>query len=215
MHWQRLAENAYPKTGGMVGGSVSAEGEITGNNIVRASGSASTVELNASYPQPQLTSRVGNNAWFHARIPQKNGTLACLDDIPAPTRIVQSTGTATDVVMSQKSTTDAIFAHGVGYAQSWVHVTTSRVIGAWYVNDTNRPIFVVISVSRDAREGTEQSTANISFKQGGAVIHIPLVRGANSGGAQRGVGSALIPVGAAYSVMTEFGNKITNWRELR
>ncbi|WFQ80926.1 phage tail protein [Xenorhabdus sp. SF857] len=211
----RVLETKFSKSGGNIDGFVSVAGEITGTNIVRARSNLSVIELNASDPQPQLTSRIGNNAWFNARIPQKNGTLACLDDIPAPTRIAQSTGTATDVVMSQKSVTDAISAHGVGYAQSWVHVTTSRVIGAWYVNDTNRPIFVVIAVSRDTREGTEQSAANISFKQGGDVIHIPLVRGANSGGAQRGTGSAIIPVGAAYSVTTEFDNKITNWWELR
>ncbi|WFQ78520.1 phage tail protein [Xenorhabdus sp. SF857] len=211
----RVLETKFSKSGGNIDGFVSVAGEITGTNIVRARGSVSVIELNASYPQPQLTSRTGNNAWFNARIPQKNGTIAFLDDIPVPTRIAQSTGTATDVVMSQKSVTDAISAHGVGYAQSWVHVTTSRVIGAWYVNDTNRPLFVVIAVSRDTREGTEQSAANISFKQGGDVIHIPLVRGANSGGAQRGTGSAIIPVGAAYSVTTEFDNKITNWWELR
>ncbi|TYP06997.1 hypothetical protein LY16_01762 [Xenorhabdus doucetiae] len=209
---QKSVTDALNKKFNKTGGETS--GEITAAGIVRAR-AVSTIEINANDSRPRITSRVGSEQWNNAYLQQKHGTIAYLDDIPAQTHIVQSTGQSTSSVMSQKSVTDTINGHGIGYSQSWVNVTGNRSAGAWYTNHTGRPIFIAVFVARDSNGGTEQSSASIAFSQNGNVIKLPLIRGANSGGAQRGAGSTIIPVGATYTVTTEFGGEINAWWELR
>lgn len=204
-----MLDTKFDKTGGVV------TGEITSTGITRAE-NVSTIELNPNDSRPRLTSRVGENGeWNSSYLQQKTGTIAHLDDIPAATSIVQGTGQSTTSVISQKGVTDALSAHGIGYGQQYMNMTGSRQPGSWYPNNTGRPIFIMVSVGRDSGGGTEQSAANISFQVGSEIISIPVIRGANSGGAQRGAGSALIPDGAIYTVTTEFGSEVKTWWELR
>ncbi|WP_078000437.1 phage tail protein [Edwardsiella tarda] len=205
----RKLAGKFDKTGGVV------DGEITSTGIVRAK-SSSTIELNPNESRPRLTSRVGKDGeWYSSYLQQKTGTIAHLDDIPAATNIVQGTGQSTTNVISQKGVTDAISAHGIGYGQQYMNMMGSRQPGSWYPNNTGRPIFIMVFVGRDSSGGTEQSSANINLQVGSEVISIPMIRGANSGGAQRGAGSALIPDGAIYTVTTEFGSEVKTWWELR
>lgn len=204
-----LLGKKFDKTGGEVAG------EITSTGIVRAK-NVSTIELNPNDSKPRLTSRVGKDGeWYSSYLQQKTGTIAHLDDIPAATNIVQETGQSTTSVISQKGVTDALSAHGIGYGQQYMNMMGSRQPGSWYPNNTGRPIFIMVFVGRDSSGGTEQSSANINFQVGSEVIAIPMIRGANSGGAQRGAGSALIPDGAIYTVTTEFGSEVKTWWELR
>lgn len=204
-----LLGKKFDKTGGVV------DGEITSTGIVRAK-SSSTIELNPNESRPRLTSRAGKDGeWYSSYLQQKTGTIAHLDDIPAATNIVQGTGQSTTSVISQKGVTDALSAHGIGYGQQYMNMTGSRQVGSWYPNNTGRPIFIIVFVVRDYSGGTEESAADINFLVGSEVISIPMIRGANSGGAQREAGSALIPDGAMYTVTTAFGSEVKTWWELR
>lgn len=202
-------DKKFDKTGGVV------TGEITSTGITRAQG-ASTIEINPNDTRPRLTSKVGKEGeWNSSYLPQKTGTIAHLDDIPAKTSIVQELGQSLTSVISQKGVTDALGTHGIGYGQQYINMTSSRQPGSWYPNNTGRPIFIIVSIGRDASGGTEQSAANVSFQEGANVISIPIIRGANSGGAQRGAGSVLIPADAIYTITPEFGSEIRTWWELR
>ncbi|WP_018122064.1 hypothetical protein [Wohlfahrtiimonas chitiniclastica] len=63
--------------------------------------------------------------------------------------VVQSIGTSTTNVMSQKAVSDQLKSiensHGLGYGQKWVNVTSQRTFDTLYKNNTNKPICVQIN----------------------------------------------------------------------
>ncbi|WP_370559462.1 hypothetical protein [Edwardsiella tarda] len=118
--------------------------------------------------------------------------------------------------MSQKAVTDALSAVGIGVSQEYLDVTSERIAGTWYINNTGKPIFIVVCSGRDSAVGTEQTLGKLSFQSSSSVVTtIPFMRSANSGGAQRGSASAIVPVGAKYTVTLDYDGVITSWWELR
>ncbi|MEY0003312.1 hypothetical protein AB7W62_14280 [Morganella morganii] len=116
-------------------------------------------------------------------------------------QVVQTTGTSTANVMSQKAVTDAIY--GVG--QSWKDVTSERSSGTAYTNTTGRPISVSLT----------QSSAEQAVYLDVSVNDVIISKASSSSyGAARNTITFTVPSGNAYKVVAT-GAGITVWAELR
>jgi len=96
----------------------------------------------------------------------------------------------------------------IGYNQTWLNVTGSRVKGTTYTNSTGRPIQINITCYL---QGTTQSSMTLTVN--GVTV---AMMAQNTAGLQTGVWTpltAILPAGATY-VVTGSGT-INNWAELR
>lgn len=96
----------------------------------------------------------------------------------------------------------------IGYNQTWLNLTSSRVKGTTYTNSTGRPIQIIVTCYL---QGISQSSMTLTVN-GVAVA----MMGQNTAGLNTGVWtplSAILPSGATY-VVTGSGS-IHSWAELR
>ena len=122
--------------------------------------------------------------------------------------VVQSTGSSTTSVMSQKAVVDAIVAvKTLGDGQKWTDVTSSRQSGVNYINSTGRTIALfVCTLGANAASGIVITVDGVVCSRFGV--------GGNSGDFSRqSNGYAIIPSGSAYRVTATGG--IDTWSELR
>lgn len=103
--------------------------------------------------------------------------------------VLGSTGTSSDLPMSQKAVTDSL----IGNSQSWMDVTSSRVSGTTYTNTTGRTIVIMMLTSSN----------NSDFEIDGMTVNFWSEVGAFTG---------IIPAGSRYRLAS--GNP-GGWYELR
>ena len=116
--------------------------------------------------------------------------------------LVQTTGDSTTDAMSQKAFTDELKNHGLGYGQKWVDVKSQRAKDTQYLNETGKPIIVVVSLvaySSIAEAYVNDLLIATISKDGSTSIRTPFV--------------LTIPNGSSYKI--KGGSLINNWSELR
>jgi hypothetical protein len=141
---------------------------------------------------------------------QLAGSATSLISITALNPIFTATGVGTGTGTAQTTTwaSAAIPNTSIGVNQTWQAVT--RTVGTLYVNDTGKPIQLVIQANRNT-----YSTAGMSVNFNN-LITVPVCYNTNSSGGNTAVGSIIIPVGATYvlGVSSEGLSTYSTW-ELR
>ncbi|MCC8381646.1 tail fiber protein [Xenorhabdus sp. PB30.3] len=110
--------------------------------------------------------------------------------------------------------------HAIGIGQKWTDVTSSRINGVWYTNDTDKPIVVYVE---SGSTNIENSPTQEAFSMGGEVDHLRVgYFWAPYGGCDRIHSfNFIVPPGSNYIVKAGWGNvskkegAIACWRELR
>lgn len=116
-------------------------------------------------------------------------------------QVVQTTGSSTTNVMSQKAVTDLIGSRAIGIGQTWQNMSNSRRNMTNYTNTTDRPIFVYIKFL-----GGASSAENAVTVDG---INVGFVSGAGKGVPN----TIIVPPGSVYRVNTD--RVVNTWSELR
>ena len=90
----------------------------------------------------------------------------------------------------------------IGLGQGWVNMTVSRAYGVTYTNNTGKPIAFSIP--------TGSGTGIVSLNVNGMSIGYSTV-----GNGILSAGVVVVPAGATYSAIVDYGNPSFTWRELR
>lgn len=206
----------FNSTGGYLSGSINVNG-TTEALSVRLSSSGSTRKINLFPPQADSEEAyfqyVDGQSWYgRVKIPITSGVSMLYSTGNTTTdssgfvrtgsktaliteNVVQSVGTSTSNVMSQKAVTDAL----LGINQNWVDVKSQRSANTDYTNSTGKPIFV--SISSPGSGGAA----------GGLIVNGITVGVISSASAAMSIG-AVIPAGANYKYTS---TNIGAWVELR
>ncbi|MGX4744664.1 phage tail-collar fiber domain-containing protein [Providencia rettgeri] len=206
----------FNSTGGYLSGSINVNG-TTEALSVRLSSSGSTRKINLFPPQADSEEAyfqyVDGQSWSgRVKIPITSGVSMLYSTGNTTTdssgfvrtgsktaliteNVVQSVGTSTSNVMSQKAVTDAL----LGINQNWVDVKSQRSANTDYTNSTGKPIFV--SISSPGSGGAA----------GGLIVNGITVGVISSASAAMSIG-AVIPAGANYKYTS---TNIGAWVELR
>ena len=121
--------------------------------------------------------------------------------------LLQTTGTSTDLPMSQAAVTNAINSSSIGVGQTWQNVTASRAFATTYTNTTGRPITVNVGTVR-----RPDITATMTATVGGVSFDVDFT---SSGAQNRLIGVFIVPSGATYQVSTDQAFSLQQWMELR
>ena len=125
----------------------------------------------------------------------------------AKSDILQTTGTSTANVMSQKAVTDAVAAIKVfGAGQRWSDVKNTRNLGVNYTNTSGRTIALFASTV------PATSPASSVIYVDGVTVSNSAIVGSDSGFTRMASGSAIISPGSTYRVEA---NSLDKWSELR
>lgn len=147
-----------------------------------------------------------NNVGSLFKLENESGTLAIRRG-----RADGSTSGETRIVMPNKAGTVALLTDGLGVAQTWQVMTSQRVAGTTYTNNTGKPI--VITVTLKATVGTALRFVITS----NGIVAGAATRAIEVGSVTKTISaSAIIPSGAIYKVEPKTtGLTISEWTELR
>ncbi|MGX4745632.1 hypothetical protein [Providencia rettgeri] len=209
-------ESKFNKSGGFLDGGISVKNDVIAQYL-RLLDSKSTRRINLVPPHADSTEAYfqynEGTSWFgRLMIPMTTGITTLYSSGNTTTdssgfvrtgsktaliteNVVQSAGTSTSNVMSQKAVTDAL----LGVNQNWVDVKSQRSANTDYTNSTGKPILVCIG---------KPGNSGVS---GGLVINGVQV-GALSGGDPAMTISAIVPAGGVYRYTS---TNIASWVELR
>lgn len=121
--------------------------------------------------------------------------------------VVQTTGSSTTSIMSQKAVTDSL----LGVGQTWQDVTASRELNTNYTNSTGKPI----CVSYKGGGATLASAAYQIYVGGVSVVDAWYFYPADAVGIFGSVVLVVVPVGATYRIEQVNSTVKGTWKELR
>ncbi|WP_446471082.1 tail fiber protein [Xenorhabdus stockiae] len=148
---------------------------------------------------------------------QDKGFVTLSNETDSDSEITAATSKAVKKAYDLANKTDK---HAIGIGQKWTDVTSSRINGVWYTNDTNKPIVVYVE---SGSTNIENSHTQEAFSMGGEVDHLRVgYFWAPYGGCdQIHSFNFIVPPGSNYIVKAGWGDgskkegAIACWRELR